>query len=647
MAAESNEETTSKKKPREGQVVCKPRGFYAAVDLPESTEQWQRIKVGMEDCMRANPKPMQVEPNLTGRYADKFEDQVDVRSGAFPLVVGINHVEDHVELWISRTLCEPFKSTKRDVLRLSGDLEGSTQAGRPRFRLYSAGRGGKTAGYLEVSTVDDHIGLLLNECGWGERILFRYDNRATPSLESADELGPPWSMNAGASDEAKAVLRGWTYKPLSPRQLGTLYEACAGQKFWSLLHWSIRHSKDRGDEAKLYSSCENLDEYVGQMVPDVLGHPEDETAMHFLAQFILDNTPGTFEGRKESLRYWLDTVMNRQRESVVLPQLGFGNIRRYLGVEPSDIAGVEYVYEFQLSALEMNYRVVSGAVAEVLIEQVEPVSTPVGTFPLVVGGFGGSLSFVDLLKKLPKKDSVDSKGSLVIGTAKSQVAWGAQDFLGPFTQFELGVTAKSTLGLNVGSLVWTIHGSKHHPPLQVSFGTGLELSKGTDVTINASIQWGWIFDGNPQEADEVRMKYLEDHGTELVHKTTLLGTYFPSGSSRIGPAALQKLRNLVTRDLACFVNPDTRVTIYGMADSVDGPRFNQVLSQMRAENVLRHLTSMLGNNFRVPESNHRVVGWGEEVARLRFGDNRDAPDFRVAVLMVNGRFVLSMPSVEP
>src|SRR5690606_25797325 len=83
--------------PRPGQLACKPPGYYAAIDAPPASSEWQRIVVAMEDCMRAEPQTQRIDPDLTGRYADAFETRKNLSRRDFPLVAGINHLEAHIE----------------------------------------------------------------------------------------------------------------------------------------------------------------------------------------------------------------------------------------------------------------------------------------------------------------------------------------------------------------------------------------------------------------------------------------------------------------------------------------------------------------------------------------------------------------------
>jgi hypothetical protein len=184
-------------------------------------------------------------------------------------------------------------------------------------------------------------------------------------------------------------------------------------------------------------------------------------------------------------------------------------------------------------------------------------------------------------------------------------------------------------------------------------------SEDADVGVNLSKKWG--IDGPDLSGrwGEIRAKDLPDVQGRKVHVATdhagLYGlesdAHFCLGSALLTEDARHALRVTCANELRGFMNPQSQLSILGYADTVgyanasaeEANERNGRLSLLRAENTLQAIRDILGNRFKIPDTNVRKTGEGQrEAEKAGFEPGTADPRYRRVDVILNNALVISL-----
>ncbi len=269
--------------------------------------------------------------------------------------------------------------------------------------------------------------------------------------------------------------------------------------------------------------------------------------------------------------------------------------------------------------------------------------------------------------------AVESGMTLKLGdslTAEGETSfdWKPPDFPGRISM------AKAEAGVAVGPVKGAaqagflhIYGRGHLPPLAVYFkqlfdvsqevafdkkeGKRLPRPKGIDVSVGPGGAWGNIGDKSFPDVD-----YASDpEQTDYTVAYAMQGdVHFCLDSALLTEPARQALRIVCANELPAFMSSTSSLTIEGHTDRSDPKRdrprkeaerekYNNVLSELRAQNVLQAIKDILGARFAIPSTKIRIVGRGESEAKKDGRpDGEVNPHYRRVDVFLNTRLILRL-----
>jgi outer membrane protein OmpA-like peptidoglycan-associated protein len=220
------------------------------------------------------------------------------------------------------------------------------------------------------------------------------------------------------------------------------------------------------------------------------------------------------------------------------------------------------------------------------------------------------------------------------GTATSALPWDATHFDGSITVLA-GEAARDRGGnLRDDQLVWIAEGSHPaEPSIQMLFDA-------IDTNLSASdlgIGWGKILDPNtiedapPTPTEPKIFRYTAKHAR-------MGGVHFMLGSATVLEDGRKLVRLLAANELSALREGSCVVTFHGFADRLGGTGYNDVLSQMRAENTKTALLDCLTGSV---TTHMTVQGHGERTLELLdevfdFPDQSPSPEWRRVFVLIHG-----------
>jgi len=220
------------------------------------------------------------------------------------------------------------------------------------------------------------------------------------------------------------------------------------------------------------------------------------------------------------------------------------------------------------------------------------------------------------------------------GSAETNLEWSPEHFPGNFTVLA-GQAARDQHGvLREHQLIWIATGSHpSEPSIQL-----LLSDIDTDLTSSAlGIGWGEIMDPNAlTEAPPTPIEpKIFSYSTKYVRADDV---HFTLGSATVLEDGRRLLRILAANELAALRDTTTLVTFDGFADRLGSVGYNDVLSEMRAENAKTALLDCLDGTA---TASMTVRGHGERVLALLddvfdFPDASAAPEWRRVFVLLHG-----------
>lgn len=220
------------------------------------------------------------------------------------------------------------------------------------------------------------------------------------------------------------------------------------------------------------------------------------------------------------------------------------------------------------------------------------------------------------------------------GTTKTNLEWRAQHFPGAFTVLA-GEAARDEHGvLRDHQLIWIADGSHpSEPSIQLLFD-----HVETDLTASSlGIGWGDILD--PNELEDAPPTPVEPKLFSYSAKYARADDiHFTLGSATVLEDGRRLLRIFAANELAALRDASCSVTFDGFADRLGGAGYNDVLSEMRAENTKTALQDCLDRTVAAAMTVH---GHGERVLELLdevfdFPDDSAAPEWRRVFVVLHG-----------
>ena len=166
------------------------------------------------------------------------------------------------------------------------------------------------------------------------------------------------------------------------------------------------------------------------------------------------------------------------------------------------------------------------------------------------------------------------------------------------------------------------------------------------VDIEAQELGGYISfsKADPQEKADFSKKWNDDVSASRGVSSTV---HFCLDDSSLTDAARQSLRVMCARELASFMEPETRLLIVGHADTLAQHKkdHNKNLSLARAKNTLDAIKAILGNKFMIKEDEKHIgiSGWGHFFAYVKYlGRTVASPKDRRVAIFLNSELVLTL-----
>lgn len=220
------------------------------------------------------------------------------------------------------------------------------------------------------------------------------------------------------------------------------------------------------------------------------------------------------------------------------------------------------------------------------------------------------------------------------GTAETDLEWSPEHFSGGFTILT-GEGARDKHGkLEKNQLIWIAEGSHPSEP-----SIQLVLNR-IDTDLSASsigVGWGDIW--NPKDIKRTPPTPIKP---KVYSYTAKYGrsddTHFALGSATVRDEARRILRILAANELVALRDASCRVTFDGFADRLGGVGYNDVLSEMRAENtktaLLDCLDATVAARMTVHGHGERPLAFLDKV--FDFPDNSPSPEWRRVFVLLHG-----------
>ncbi|MBW4673495.1 MAG: OmpA family protein [Desmonostoc geniculatum HA4340-LM1] len=105
----------------------------------------------------------------------------------------------------------------------------------------------------------------------------------------------------------------------------------------------------------------------------------------------------------------------------------------------------------------------------------------------------------------------------------------------------------------------------------------------------------------------------------------------------------ERIRQMCATHRAAFTNPNSALHIYGYTSTTASAQRNQLLSDLRAQNVLQAIYDVLGESMAIPPANQDVRGFGEQPA-LDAGipDRTEDEAWRKVDVQLNGQTIITL-----
>jgi flagellar motor protein MotB len=705
MAAGDEDTDTRPPLPRRGALEAKPAAYLDRHEAAPArrakglrgrqADRCQVVYVAAKNRIRADPRPDVVEPILTGRYEQRRPDR---KPGA---IIVINQAGRHLEGFIVDVLNARQRRPKT-VIVFSGKPSGmrtwwihqidQTDPKSSRKRNET----GEAAG--ELIAFDDGE-LRLNLFGGrtvgrrpvAEMTFDRFEHRPTLSARSIRAI-------TKKGTERRRLMFLAEFTPLTSFQQQWLERRLSGDAIERFIKKYATEGElsRRNVSAKLSrrKALSELNYYLSNVFSDVRPnkytemeaasnpqfatefaepgwHPNDVLLASFVGRSILVNQFSDALGVRRPVLDCIQVMLDRvQGEKGGGEDAPADAIRKHLKLASdadADNFDRRHIYEATLDVLggaSAHAGVGIGAYLAMLklTKSTDPKWTEsyrIWFGELSVGPSVGVTAKMKGGKVRPSLSKSRVSGSVTLwnsGAGSSSASWFPQEI--PGTAWLIGgdASANAGLGASLSTMLLHLNGNEMHSPLILEFPRSVSLAfGGISVGVKAFSMWGWVWDaGQNLTPHYPAYVYLEDDfAGEIAFERQI---HFRLGDALLTDEGRQALRLLAASELYCFMSSESTLAIIGHADRVDCRARNIELSKLRAQNVLRALKDILGDDFNIPEDKEHlhVAGLGETSAEfadwfarmtglgIYQPDGEPDPRFRRVDIVLNGRLVLRL-----
>jgi outer membrane protein OmpA-like peptidoglycan-associated protein len=228
-----------------------------------------------------------------------------------------------------------------------------------------------------------------------------------------------------------------------------------------------------------------------------------------------------------------------------------------------------------------------------------------------------------------------SLGSSGGGKVSTPFHWTVTDFPGRVGVVDLSFGILN-LPINRGITGVFFSGSGTFPELFVDF-TGSFTNFGAGAGFSEFV--GTVFKPGESPRQVFDMPKNTPHEGAV---SAAQSVHFPFGIAELTDEGRQLLRVMAAQELSMFRAGLATLDVKGHADRVDTPKYNQVLSKVRAFNTLLALKDILGRSYK-PGKENEPVGLGEaEAIEAKDKDDTKNPARRRVDFRINGRVVVEL-----
>ncbi|HZL17790.1 MAG TPA: OmpA family protein [Polyangia bacterium] len=582
------------------------------------------LRVARADRRLADPASEVQPTRITGRYQNAGAAG-DSAGPAF--LLHVNQAGKHIEA----LLVDVSYGAPR-YYRFGGDLLGGG------FAVTDADANG---GSLKVDGAD-----LLLDYGaaslTGERFRIR-ERRSTFLDEALEPLIEVYGEAGGNGPVAKRMLEEAERTPLTDAQMRFLAEGLASDRIETCLraYYENASSTETAARAQSVFTADDFDGQVGSLLSPGRWHRQLETARDYARRLLALQKVAIQHSQKSALQ-WIEDMTLEAIEN--LPEIGsspesrpMSNLRSLVGLVSGAVAKPNQ-YRLDLSLKHKGVSAWDTLRAELYYGTMtvwSPTAAsfrndPPHTYRVVLVG-GGSL--------LGKGGEAEIKANATF-TALGE--WTPADFPGDLKLVEGGVwTAKSVKGKAHGvgkrdaALILVGRGN-HREIIAPLEGLG---ARRDGVGAEFALSWGRVL----QKGEELDAKDFSRPSRRInyaVEKTDRSETHFILGSALLRSRGT--LRAAAAVWLPWLESAESALRIVGQADTVDTPKRNMDLSEMRAKNVKQALKDILGGDLAIPDNKIQVQGLGDVEASRHDLDETPDLKYRRVDVEINGRCVLTL-----
>ena len=585
------------------------------------------LRVARADRRLADPASEVQPKRVTGRYQNSGAAGDSDRP---PFLLHVNQAGKHIEALLVDL---SHAGGTPGYHRFGGNLLGG------KFAVTDADANG---GSLKVDGEDlllDYEAVSLA----GERFRLR-ERRATFLDESLEPLIEVYGEAGGSAPLARKTLEEAERTPLTDAQMRFLSEGLASDWIETFLRTYHENASSMQTAARAQSvfTADEFDGRVGGLVKPSRWNNQLETARAYARRLLAFQKVTIGDSRKSALQ-WIEDMTMEAIEN--LPQISpssaqehpLTNLRGLVGLAPGAVARPNQ-YRLDLSLKHKGVTAWETLRAELYYGTMTVASETATSFKretshiynvVLVGG--GSLH--------GKGGEAEIKANATFTTLGE---WTPADFPGVLKLVEGGAwIAKSVKGKAHGvgkrEAALILVGRGNHPEIIAPLeglgerrdGIGAEFA----LSYGRVLQKGEKLD----EKDFSRPKRRIDYAVE---KTDRSETHFILGS------ALLRNRGTLRASAAVWLpwleSTESALKIVGRADTVDTPKRNVDLSEMRAKNVKQALKDILGDDLAIPDAKVETQGLGEVEASRHDPDETPDLKYRRVDVELNGRCVLTL-----
>lgn len=590
-----------------GQVKSSIRGLMARPSPPLS--QKGGVVCQKVERILSDPKPDNPKIDITGHYENQININGKIKTD---WTIRINQAGRHIEGIITKVLY-PDQRPKGWLFHEDDD-----EVSRPFTEFYGDLQADGSFLFFDRRDPSGNWGYFRPK---GGKVQWELSGKGVSTLTKISEN--PTLMNTSSFD--KLV---WLHEkfPLTLAQMKNLVRGLSTDKVAAQLekYFSTPAGIKYADKSAMASAAAKVGYYIADVFTNGFYgvNDEDLELAQFYAKTILTNNKWKFKQITRSQLDWIQIMLDvNSRNGFTLKP-----IEKYLGLKPSnnnaDPTAPMHQYKVTLK-LTGAAIIIGGYFGKITIEKLNGRKWK-ETFGVHFFGGGLDVSFRDEM----------------VGRAETYHEWVEPDFPGTIRLGEIGIS----FGSSAAAGFMQIFGSGYLPPMDVGYtDVDLKLKPKAPKAGGKALPFGKIRSKTFKDFDATKSIAITDYAADYKLKND---THFCLGSAVLTEDARQALRIVCANELIAFSTPSSSLEIIGHTDRVDTDERNLTLSALRASNTEQAIKDILGSNFKIPDSQIKVVGKGENEAKAAGRlDNKPEPKDRRVDVKLNSRLLISLKAL--